>query len=140
MARFGLLYLNCGSWEGRHVIPEAWVEKSTHAAEMVHMGDIDLGGYEYLWWVEYGGVHLGEAALPGTYSAQGAGGHVILVVPALNAIVVNQFDNEPAAHDPDSVLRAAQSRNAISDDELGHLVKLILDAGSEDRKSESGHQ
>lgn len=139
MARFGLLYLNRGSWEGRHVIPEAWVEKSTHGTEMIRMGNIDLGGYEYLWWVEYGGVHLGDAALPGTYSAQGAGGHVILVVPALNVVVVNQFDNEPAAHDPDSVLRAAQDRNAISDDALGHLLKLIFDAGPEDRTTESGH-
>ena len=89
--------------------------------------------------MEYGGVHLGDAALPGTYSAQGAGGHVILVVPALNTVVVNQFDNEPAAHDPDSVLRAAQDRNAISNDALGHLLKLIFDAGPEGSASESGH-
>jgi CubicO group peptidase (beta-lactamase class C family) len=128
MARFGLLYLNHGRWKKQQVIPEAWIEKSTHAAEMVHVGNNSVGGYEYLWWVEYGGVHLAEGTLPGMYSAQGAGGHLILVIPSLNAVIVNQFDNEPATRDPDSVLRAAQNRQAMFDDQLGHLVKLILDA------------
>jgi CubicO group peptidase (beta-lactamase class C family) len=128
MARFGLLYLNHGRWEGHQIIPEAWVEKSTHATEMVHLGHMDLGGYEYLWWVEYGGVHLAEATLPGMYSAQGAGGHFILVVPSLNLVIVNQYNNEPEGHDPKSVLQAAQDKHAVFDEQFAHLVKLILDA------------
>lgn len=128
MARFGLLYLNLGRWKKQQIIPETWVEKSTHATEMVHLGQTNLGGYEYLWWVEYGGVHLPEGTLPGMYSAQGAGGHFILVIPSLNTVIVNQFDNEPTARDANSVLRAAQDHNAMFDDQFGHLVKLILDA------------
>ena len=128
MARFGLLYLNHGRWKKQQVIPEAWIEKSTHAAEMVQVGNTSVGGYEYLWWVEHGGVHLSEGTLPGMYSAQGAGGHLILVIPSLNTVIVNQFDNEPTTHDADSVLRAAQDRQAMFDEQLGHLVKLILDA------------
>ncbi len=128
MARFGLLYLNHGRWKNHQIIPEPWVEKSTHATEMVHFGHMNLGGYEYLWWVEFGGVHLAEGTLPGMYSAQGAGGHFILVVPSLNLVIVNQYDNEPAAHDPKSVLQAAQDKHAIFDNQFGHLVKLILDA------------
>jgi CubicO group peptidase (beta-lactamase class C family) len=128
MARFGLLYLNHGRWKGRQIVPADWVEKSTHATEMVHVGHMPVGGYEYLWWVEYGGVHLGEATLPGMYSAQGAGGHIILVVPSRNLVVVNRYDNEPQARDPKSVLLAAQDHHAIFDDDLAHLVKLILDA------------
>jgi CubicO group peptidase (beta-lactamase class C family) len=128
MARFGLLYLNHGRWNKHQIIPEAWIVKSSHASEMVRVEDRNFGGYEYLWWVEYGGAHLLEGTLPGMYSAQGAGGHIILVVPSLNAVIVNQFDNEPAAHDPDTVKRAAQSRQAISEGQLDHIVKLILDA------------
>jgi CubicO group peptidase (beta-lactamase class C family) len=128
MARFGLLYLFHGRWRGHQIVPEAWIEKSTHTNEMVHIGHMDVGGYEYLWWVEYGGVHLGEATSPGMYSAQGAGGHIILVVPSRNLVIVNRFDNEPQARDPKSVLLAAQDRRAIFDDALAHLVKLILDA------------
>jgi CubicO group peptidase (beta-lactamase class C family) len=128
MARFGLLYLNNGRWRGHQIIPADWVWKSSHASEMVSMANTKLGGYEYLWWVEFGGVHMGEATLPGMYSAQGAGGHYILIIPTLNMVVVNQFDNEPKAHDPKSVLAAAQNRHAIFDDDFHHLLKRILDA------------
>jgi CubicO group peptidase (beta-lactamase class C family) len=128
MARFGLLYLSHGRWKGRQIVPADWVEKSTHTTEMVHVGHMPVGGYEYLWWVEYEGVHLGEATLPGMYSAQGAGGHIILVVPGRDLVIVNRYDNEPQARDPKSVLLAAQDHHAIFDDELAHLVKLILDA------------
>jgi hypothetical protein len=62
------------------------------------------------------------------YFAQGAGGHYILVVPSLNLVIVNQYNNEPAGHDPKSVLQAAQDKHAIFDEQFGHLVKLILDA------------
>jgi hypothetical protein len=130
MARFGLLYLNHGRWKKHQIIPEQWVEKSTHATEMVRFGKMPVGGYEYLWWVESGGVHLGEATVPGMFSAQGAGGHYILDVPSLNLVIVNQYDNEPLAHDAKSVLLAAQDKHAIFDDQFNHLARLILDADS----------
>jgi CubicO group peptidase (beta-lactamase class C family) len=128
MARFGLLYLNNGRWRGRQIIPADWVWRSSHTTEMVSMANTNLGGYEYLWWVEYGGVHMGDATLPGMYSAQGAGGHYILIIPTLSMVIVNQFDNEPRAHDPKSVLAAAQNHHAIFDDDFHHLLKRILDA------------
>ena len=127
MARFGLLYLCHGRWKNRQILPETWVEKSSHATEMVQSGDTKLGGYEYLWWVEYGGVHLREGTLPGRYSAQGAGGHFILIVPSLYLVIVNRFDNEPRREDYKAVLQAAQG-GGIYTDQFGHLVKLILDA------------
>jgi hypothetical protein len=131
MARFGLLYLNHGRWKKQQIVPEEWVEKSSHATEMAHFGKMAVGGYEYLWWVEYGGVHLGEATLPGMFSAQGAGGHYILDVPSLNVVIVNQYDNEPSTHDAKSVLLAAQDKHAIFDDQFNHLARLILDANSQ---------
>ena len=130
MARFGQLYLCRGRWRDRQIVPENWVEKSSHAREMVKMGDTNLGGYEYLWWVEYGGVHLAEGAtLPGMYSAQGAGGHYILIVPSLDLVIVHRFDNEPQQREVKAVLFAAQ-KEGIYDDQFGHLVKLILDSRS----------
>ncbi len=128
MARFGLLYLNHGRWKKHQIVPEEWVDKSTHATEMVHFGTMPVGGYEYLWWVEYGGVHLGEATMPGMFSAQGAGGHYIIDVPSLNLVIVNQYENEPSAHDARTVLLAAQDKHAVFDDQFNHLAKTILDA------------
>jgi hypothetical protein len=62
---------------------------------MVKINGNDEGGYECLWWVEYGGVHFPEATLPGMFSARGAGGHYVLVVPSLDLIIVHRTDNEP---------------------------------------------
>jgi hypothetical protein len=35
---------------------------------MVKANGVDVGGYEYLWWVDYGGVHFPEVSLPGISS------------------------------------------------------------------------
>ena len=127
LARFGLLYLSHGRWGDKQIIPESWVEKSSHANEMVKFGDMAMGGYEYLWWVEYGGIHIAESTLPGMYSAQGAGGHFLLIVPSLDLVIVHRVNNEPPARDAKTVIDAAQ-HPVVGDDQFGHLVKLILDS------------
>ena len=42
-AKFGLLYLNKGRYNGQQIVPEAWVEKSTQP-------DFDNGCYQYQWY------------------------------------------------------------------------------------------
>src|SRR5579859_1850872 len=42
LARFGLLYLHHGQWQGKQIVPSAWVDKSTHATEMVKAGSVEL--------------------------------------------------------------------------------------------------
>ena len=127
MARFGLLYLRHGRWGNKQIVPEAWVEKSSHASEMIKFQGIEMGGYEYLWWVEYGGAHLPGGTLPGMYSARGAGGHYLLIVPSLDLVIVHRVDNQPTNKDTKSVIDAAQ-RPGVDATHFGHLVKLILDA------------
>jgi CubicO group peptidase (beta-lactamase class C family) len=127
LARFGLLYLRLGCWNGRQILPRSWVEKSSHADEMVQALGDDAGGYEYLWWVEYKGVHFpGVIVPPGTYSARGAGGHYLVVVPALDLVVVHRFDNDPPRRDAVTVTEWAG--HGIGKTEFGHLLKLILEA------------
>jgi CubicO group peptidase (beta-lactamase class C family) len=129
MARFGLLYLRHGRWQNRQIVPEAWVEKSSHTTEMAKSNGADVGGYEYLWWVDFGGVHFPEVALPGIYSARGSGAHYIFVIPTLDMIVVHRTDNDPPIRDAKTVAEIA-NRGLVSQDraEFGHLLKLILDA------------
>jgi CubicO group peptidase (beta-lactamase class C family) len=103
------------------------VEKSSHTDEMVQAFGEDAGGYEYLWWVEYKGVHFpGVTVPPGTYSARGAGGHFLVVVPALDLVVVHRFDNDPPRRDAATVTEWAN--HGIGKTEFGHLLKLILEA------------
>ena len=132
MARFGLLYLRHGRWNKKQIVPEAWVGKSSHASEMVKANGTDLGGYEYLWWVDYGGVHFPEVSVPGIFSARGAGAHYLFIIPALDLVIVHRTDNDPPVRDAKTIAEIA-NRGSISTDrtEFGHLLKLILDARSD---------
>jgi CubicO group peptidase (beta-lactamase class C family) len=127
LARFGLLYLRGGAWGGRQIVPKDWVEKSGHASEMIQFGGADSGGYEYLWWVSYRGKMLPDVTVPeGTYSAQGAGGHLLVIIPSLDLVVVHRWANDPPTHDPATVIDWAY--RGITRAQVGHLLQLILDA------------
>jgi CubicO group peptidase (beta-lactamase class C family) len=127
LARFGLLYLRRGRWNTKQIVPEAWVEKSSRAYEMVQANGVDVGGYEYLWWVEYGGVHFPEVSAPGMFSARGAGPHYVLIIPSLDLVIVHRVDNDPPVRDSKTVEEIAD-HPVLSKAQFGHLVKLILDA------------
>ena len=74
MAKIGYLYLNKGLWDGKQIIPAAWVGASTGE----HITAPYFGGYGYQWWTEDNGV----------YSAQGYAGQLIFVVPEHELVVV----------------------------------------------------
>src|SRR5579859_1359436 len=130
MARFGLLYLRHGRWNGKQIVPEAWIEKSSHANEMVKSDGADHGGYEYLWWIDYGGVHFPEVSLPGIYSARGNGAHYIFIIPTLDMVIVHRTDNDPPVKDAKTITEIANRATPAKENraQFGHLVKLILDA------------
>jgi CubicO group peptidase (beta-lactamase class C family) len=94
-----LLYLRGGRWNNKQIVPEAWVEKSSHAYEMVKANGVDVGGYEYLWWVEYGGVHFPEVSAPGMFSARGAGPHYLLIIPGIDLVIAHRVDYDPPVKD-----------------------------------------
>ena len=50
LAKFGLLYLNKGTWNGQQIIPKSWVERITIDYTLT---DIEgpLSAHSYLWWV-----------------------------------------------------------------------------------------
>ena len=76
-ARFGLLYLRDGIWEGRRLLPEGWVD---YARTQTWAQPNDDGPYGAHWWLGMGGR--------GSFSANGYAGQFIVVVPDLDMIVV----------------------------------------------------
>ncbi|HEX4331996.1 MAG TPA: serine hydrolase [Usitatibacter sp.] len=91
LARFGLLYLRGGRWQRAQVIPEDWVRMSVRSYSPAG----ERGGYGYMWWVGVDDVHFPQVAVPpGTYSARGAGGHYVVVVPSLDLVVVHRADTD----------------------------------------------
>ncbi len=81
MAKFGLLYLNGGLWDGQRIVSQAWVETSTRAHATPRGG----GGYGYQWWLRT--YTAGTQAVDAFYAA-GWGGQRICVFPALDMVVV----------------------------------------------------
>ncbi|MFN4119073.1 serine hydrolase domain-containing protein [Acidovorax sp.] len=112
LARFGLLYLRGGVWAGKQVVPTAWVQQSLQPYSDTGAD----GGYGYMWWVAMDGRHLPSIKVPaGTFSAQGYGGHMVVVVPAYDLVVVHRVNTE-------------NPRHAVSDQQFAELLQRILDA------------
>ncbi|HUX04699.1 MAG TPA: serine hydrolase [Acidimicrobiales bacterium] len=87
-AKFGLLYLRGGEWDGRQLVSRAW----TDTAQIPLSRDEESGNlYSWQWWV------TGDPY--GTYWASGYEGQSISVAPALDALVL-RFGHTPEEHYP----------------------------------------
>jgi len=101
MARFGVLMLNKGNWDGEQVVSEAWVDDATGQASQ------ELNGsYGYLWWLNREGAGGGDQATTGqgdddgeqgqmvpevadtVYWALGLGGQIIAIHPDSGIVAV----------------------------------------------------
>ena len=111
-ARFGLLYLHHGEWNGVQVVPRDWVAASAHP-----YSDTESGGYGYLWWT--GDSASGERAkIPfprGSFWAEGHLGQYAVVVPALDLVIVNRVDSD-------------LTKSTVGKREMAHLVRLVVEA------------
>ncbi len=74
MAKFGLLYLNKGRWDGKEIVSRQWVEASTQR----HLKAALFNGYGYHWWVDS----------KECYMAVGFRGQYIFVLPEQDMVVV----------------------------------------------------
>lgn len=95
-ARFGLLYLNDGVWQGKRILPTGWVKYSTTPAPAAPQGQ-----YGAHFWLN-GGKKIPPnerpyPKLPGdTYFARGYQGQIIAVIPSHKLVVVRlgmTYDN-----------------------------------------------
>ncbi|MFK4426361.1 MULTISPECIES: serine hydrolase domain-containing protein [Bacillus] len=83
MTKFGQLYLNEGTYDGKQILSKSWVQESTA---------MNLNQYGYLWWLrEEDGVY--------SYCAMGDGGNVICCVPEKELVVVIASEIVPEVKD-----------------------------------------
>ena len=83
LARFGLLYLQDGVWNGEQILPSGWAEYVAQPAP-AYERQPDRQGYGAQFWL-YDGLH----GLPaGTYSTAGNKGQHATIIPASNMVVV----------------------------------------------------
>jgi CubicO group peptidase (beta-lactamase class C family) len=114
-ARFALLYLHGGNWDGHQIVPAQWVADSTHP-----WSDAESGGYGYLWWT-------GDPATPGyrpeyvfprgSFWLEGHLGQYAVVVPAKDLIVVVRVAGDHPA-------------KTVNKREMAKLVKMVVEAAN----------
>ncbi len=93
MARIGYLMLRRGKWDGLQVVAEYWIKKISRVKTRVEnmnpepyrKGDF---GYGYMWWVWDGTNAVGP--YEGGYTASGAYGQFITVLPALDMVLAHK--------------------------------------------------
>jgi CubicO group peptidase (beta-lactamase class C family) len=86
VAKFGLLYLNRGTWQGKRIIAESWVDEAAlpHADNSITGGGADWSrGYGYQFWrSRYG------------FRGDGAFGQYCLILPEFDAVLALSSETE----------------------------------------------
>jgi CubicO group peptidase (beta-lactamase class C family) len=94
LARIGELYLRDGVWEGKRILPEGWVAKSTQPWKPVSLEPGSQRDYGYQWWSVPYGTERKRA-----FGAIGYGGQLLVVLPEHDLVAVltgwNIYDKRP---------------------------------------------
>ena len=88
-ARFGLLYLNKGKWNGKRIISEDWIKKSITPSKT-------NPEYGYMWWIN---SKLGKdyqttdwKNVPtNIFYGSGFGGNEVIIIPDENMVIVGRW-------------------------------------------------
>ena len=124
-ARFGLLFLNKGNWNGKQLISAKWIEEATRVQvpASVPLGHPESkidgrGCYGLNWWVNGvmpDGKRRWPSAPPGTFAASGHNNNKIIIVPEWNMVIVRLGLD-------------GKAEEAVWDGFLGRVAEAILDA------------
>lgn len=100
MAKFGLLYLHNGKWDGKQIVPADFVAESVKTQHI--LSGVTGYGYES-WWT---------GLLDGFYYAAGIYGQRIYVVPDLDLVIV--FTANIRGPDPEPQLRSLVTESVMA--------------------------
>ncbi|MEM7766069.1 MAG: serine hydrolase [Pseudomonadota bacterium] len=83
-ARFGLLYLRDGVWDGTRLLPEGWADYAR--TPTAHVPPEEPMGYGAHWWLGLAG--------PGSFSANGYQGQYTVIIPGQDLVLVRHGNSE----------------------------------------------
>jgi CubicO group peptidase (beta-lactamase class C family) len=123
MARFGLLYLNEGEYEGNQVVPADWVSESLqrYSEDINATGGFPANwglsisdiGYGYQWWSARASEHHFDFAW-------GHGGQLIVLLDELDMVIVVTSDPFYLQHDAESWKHELANVNLV-----GEFIKSL---------------
>ncbi len=97
MARLGYLMLRKGKWKTKQILPASWVATTTSPVTTFKEAEQNKTayfhfGYGYLWWVWDNPYNQGF--YEGAYTASGAFGQFITVIPKLDLVIAHKTKYE----------------------------------------------
>ncbi len=98
-ARFGLLFLRNGKWNGKQLISESWVKSIQQPSEA-------NGAYGYMWWLNHEPRKM-EGVSESVYYAAGFGGNYIIIDKEHDLVIVTRW---------------------LEPSKMGELVKMVMEA------------
>jgi CubicO group peptidase (beta-lactamase class C family) len=124
-AKFGLLFLREGEWDGRQVVSKEWVRQATTDASAGN------SHYAYQWWLT--GQKIGTTLPADAYAAEGQNEQRIWVIPSLDLVVVrNSYYNKNPGED--GILGTADDakieNNLISEFLIDGMTEYGTDTGA----------
>ena len=103
-AKFGRLFLNNGNWNGKQLIPAAWVDESTRTDTSTDPAP----HYKYFWWVNAQLIDRHH------FFAAGKHGQYIYIVPEQNLLFIRFGRTEPYHLFPRIMEKLASSIDRLS--------------------------
>ncbi len=99
-ARFGLLFLNDGNWNGNQLISKEWVNA-------VQVSSEPMASYGYMWWLNRGPRKWRDVEDESIYYAAGFGGNYIVIDKKNDLVLVTRW---------------------LEPNKIGPMMKLVLGA------------
>ncbi len=90
LARFGMLYLNDGVWEGKRILPEGWRAYVTRPSGPQPEGEF---GYGATFWL----INRSPGVPADTFAAFGSRGQYVVIVPSRNIVIVRRGEDPAGA-------------------------------------------
>ncbi|OEY73657.1 serine hydrolase domain-containing protein [Salegentibacter salarius] len=84
MARFGLLFMNNGNWDGKQLISEKLIEEAVQPS-------IPNENYGYMWWLNADGPRQWEKVDKDIFYAAGFGGNFIIVDRKEKLVIITRW-------------------------------------------------
>ena len=100
-ARFGLLFLNDGAWNGNQLISKNWIRDATTPSPTQI-------SYGYMWWLNKKGTNRFWEGVPqNVFYAAGFGGNYIVIIPDEDVVIITRW---------------------LEPSQIGLFVKKVIDA------------
>lgn len=135
LARYGVLYLGCGKWKSRQVVPRDWVLESldgidTKVGRTPELSETGFGDYGYLWQIDRSGARRYDDLMTRepAYFATGNRGHMLAVFPYLDLVIAHQVGTRGGVSAEAQIKRARNGSPTVGHQEMITLFKAIIAA------------